>query len=186
MAGTITDTYISMTNEANIAGYSYTAVAALLLYEYVITLGEESRVIWRDFRAGYATLFMINRFNMICMFIAAVGETIPLHNIVGYCLSFKYLNSGVDWYTRSCKATLIFALVVDLNIYLTWAAVSTLRMYAISSCNVYLAIVTGVLAFAPVVTNIAGNTKNAFYISQVDAPDGCYAVPGLSPQIDLT
>lgn len=55
---------------------------ALLLYEYAITLGEESRFIWRDVRAGHATLFMINRLNMVCMFVVMVGGTISLNGIV--------------------------------------------------------------------------------------------------------
>ena len=55
---------------------------ALLLYEYVITLGEEIRFMWRDIRAGHAALFMINRLNMVCMFVVMVGGTISLNGIV--------------------------------------------------------------------------------------------------------
>ena len=46
--------------------------AALLVYEYLITLGEESRLIWTNLRAGYAALFLANRAIMLCMSICMV------------------------------------------------------------------------------------------------------------------
>ena len=59
-----------------------TSRLALLLYEYAITLDAEIQFIWRDVRAGYAALFMINRLNMVCMFVVMLGGTISLDDIV--------------------------------------------------------------------------------------------------------
>ncbi|KAH9925820.1 uncharacterized protein B0H18DRAFT_1119307 [Fomitopsis serialis] len=50
------------------------AAAALLLYDYIVTLGQESRYIWTDVRAGYAAIFLINRLNMLCMAIYMIME----------------------------------------------------------------------------------------------------------------
>ena len=56
--------------------------AALLVYEYLITLGEESRLIWTNLRAGYAALFLVNRVIMLCMSIAMVLSVSNWHSIV--------------------------------------------------------------------------------------------------------
>ena len=55
------------------------------MYEYIITLGEESQFIWSNVHAGHAALFMINRLNMVCMFVVMVSGTISIDHIVVCC-----------------------------------------------------------------------------------------------------
>ena len=40
---------------------------ALLIYEYLITIGQECRLIWKTPRSGNCILFLLNRLNMLFM-----------------------------------------------------------------------------------------------------------------------
>lgn len=55
---------------------------ALLVYEYLITLGEESRLIWTNLRAGYAALFLVNRVIMLCISIATILLVCDWHSLM--------------------------------------------------------------------------------------------------------
>ncbi|KZT70578.1 hypothetical protein DAEQUDRAFT_175350 [Daedalea quercina L-15889] len=83
----VSPTYMTLTTGSPyVAKEQYTldccnvAAAALLLYEYTITLGRESRLIWTDVRTGYAAIFLINRLNMLCMVISLILRICPWLN----------------------------------------------------------------------------------------------------------
>ncbi|KZT68523.1 hypothetical protein DAEQUDRAFT_330245 [Daedalea quercina L-15889] len=52
------------------------SAVALLLYEHIITLGQESRFVWTDICAGHAVIFIVNRLNMVSM---SVDIILSLH-----------------------------------------------------------------------------------------------------------
>ncbi|TFY62239.1 hypothetical protein EVJ58_g4001 [Rhodofomes roseus] len=67
------------------------AGAALLLYDYVITLGQESRYIWTDVRVGYVAIFLVNRINMLGMALAWIIALL-LRDSTSYFILLLLLN----------------------------------------------------------------------------------------------
>jgi len=72
---------LEQTKEQYTLNYCQVAAAALLLYDYVVTLGQESRYIWTDVRAGYAAIFLINRLNMLWMAISGILNVCSFHTL---------------------------------------------------------------------------------------------------------
>ena len=52
---------------------------ALLVYDWVITLGQETRYVWRSKFRGYTALFFLNRINMAGMIVAILLGLTPWH-----------------------------------------------------------------------------------------------------------
>ncbi|KZT70572.1 hypothetical protein DAEQUDRAFT_725088, partial [Daedalea quercina L-15889] len=146
------------------SNYCAAAAAALLLYEYVITLGQESRFVWSNACTGYAVIFLINRLNMLCMSISM---------FLGLCMRQTIV---------SCKAGIILWQFSWVNVLFLWAGVSTLRVYAITNRNVLLTAVTAVLASTPVVVNIIANTKSNFSLESTGLWTLCAHNADLSAQ----
>ncbi|KAH9925817.1 uncharacterized protein B0H18DRAFT_1008526 [Fomitopsis serialis] len=73
---------LQATKEQYTLNYCAAAGTVLLLYDYVITLGQESRFVWTDVRAGYAVIFLANRLNMLCMFISGILSICSWHTVL--------------------------------------------------------------------------------------------------------
>lgn len=114
---------------------------ALLLYEYIITLGEESRLIWANIRTTYAAIFMVNRLNMLCMCISTILTVCPWHTTM-VCISllrhgsFSYAQRYCErqclfpceadsW--RSCRAIVIFWGCINILTLSLWTGECRLR-----------------------------------------------------------
>ncbi|KAH9829885.1 uncharacterized protein C8Q71DRAFT_392735 [Rhodofomes roseus] len=103
----------TQTEEQYTLNYCAMAGAALLLYDYVITLGQESRYIWTDVRVGYVAIFLVNRINMLGMALAW---------IIGMCswdnLMVRYLYTSVRLstiaHTHRGNAGVVIALLDSL------------------------------------------------------------------------
>ncbi|KZT70576.1 hypothetical protein DAEQUDRAFT_667465, partial [Daedalea quercina L-15889] len=114
---------------------------ALLLYEYVITLGQECRFIWTNGRMGYAAIFLINRLNMLGLALSLIVNVFA---------------SGTFMVCHQSIVS-IFWNMITLSTQIVWAGTSTLRVYAISNRNILLAFLTAALAVIPVGVNVVSS-----------------------------
>ncbi|KZT70579.1 hypothetical protein DAEQUDRAFT_725102, partial [Daedalea quercina L-15889] len=153
LAELVTNANTSQTEEQNTLNYCKVAGAAWLLYEYVITLGQENRFVWRDFRAGYTVLFLLNRLNMLCLAISVILPTFT-HTI---------MRAAVLWQIASTST------------FILWAATSAFRVYALSNRSLLLATLATALALGPAVINVFGDVKTYYYLRRFDASMICDA-----------
>ncbi|KAI0725913.1 hypothetical protein C8Q72DRAFT_849108 [Fomitopsis betulina] len=77
--------------------YCIVAASELLVYEYVITIGQEYHLIWKRPRTGNSVIFLLNRLNMLCMCISLILFTNNWHNIVASPQS-ESTHSAQNWY----------------------------------------------------------------------------------------
>ena len=61
--------------------YACSHYLALLVYEYLITMGLEYRFIWKTPRTGNSAIFLLNRLNMLCMWISLMMFAENWHKI---------------------------------------------------------------------------------------------------------
>ncbi|KAI0725916.1 hypothetical protein C8Q72DRAFT_566109 [Fomitopsis betulina] len=120
------------------------AALGLLIYDWVITLGQEARYIWSSKFKGYTALFFLNRINMAGM-------------IIGLLLGLT------PWYTG--EAAVLVLASFQIMTFFTWAVVSSLRVYAISNRGFSLALVTLALGLVPVGTNLFNYIESSYFVS---------------------
>ncbi|KZT70574.1 hypothetical protein DAEQUDRAFT_764460 [Daedalea quercina L-15889] len=148
---------ISADELAQLAKESFTenccgaAAATLLLYDWVITLGQEYRYVWRNNFRGYTALFLLNRINMLGL-------------IIGLFMGFT------PWYTAEAPMSFTEAAVLvlasfQIMCFFLWAIISALRVYAISNRDIGFTVLTFVLALAPVVANLYNYVESTYFVS---------------------
>ncbi|KAI0738674.1 hypothetical protein C8Q80DRAFT_1291823, partial [Daedaleopsis nitida] len=100
--------------------YGRVASAALVLYEYTLTLDRESELFWDKNSRGATILFGVNRYLTLILRIA---------NLLG----FVRMSDKADYmrYTR-CISAVKTALALTLLQYIPWAVFSALRGFALS------------------------------------------------------
>jgi len=102
----ITDVFQTNT----IINYCFVSLSALMLYEYIITIGEEVQLIWSRKLASFsAFLFFMNRFVLIGLIVTGVLTIVPASNLL------------------SCKDVSLPYGIFALFTYLIWAVVSAQR-----------------------------------------------------------
>ncbi|KAH9925805.1 uncharacterized protein B0H18DRAFT_1008433 [Fomitopsis serialis] len=145
----------AQTKEQYTENYCGVAAAAMLLYDYVVTLDQERRYIWTDVRVGYVVIFLVNRLNMLCM---AVSEIL-------FLCSYQAL--------KSCSQVAVLWGAVVISTLLLWACVSTLRVYAISNRSASLAATTAVFALVPIPVNIFSFVNTDLFMVALRASTTC-------------
>ncbi|KAH9925807.1 uncharacterized protein B0H18DRAFT_368379 [Fomitopsis serialis] len=128
------------------------AVCVILVYDYMLTFGREVELFWhRPSRAlGGTVIFMLNR-------VVGVGLAI-LGNV----------NTDLSRYTyASCKYTILVEISITLLAYAIWAAVSAIRVHALTKRNWLLSMPTLALALVPMVADMWLTSTITFSITPV-------------------
>ncbi|KZT70565.1 hypothetical protein DAEQUDRAFT_174037 [Daedalea quercina L-15889] len=110
------------------------AVSSMLLYDYILTFSSEVELFWhRPTKALSGTvIFMLNR-------VVALGLLI-LGNVDTDLTQYTY---------GSCKYVGLADVSIELLAYALWAAVSAIRVHALTKRNWLLSIFTLALALVP-------------------------------------
>ncbi|PCH38952.1 hypothetical protein WOLCODRAFT_21266 [Wolfiporia cocos MD-104 SS10] len=127
--------------------------AALVLYDYGLTLGQEVRLIWtwKSRARGPMALFMLNRCVMLSIAVA-------------YISFMPWVNPPV-----ASEERFIFLIEVATDASLVmWAVVSALRMYAVTQRRWLPTIVSLLLGLAPVATNVTLEARSYFFVSDLE------------------
>ncbi|RPD53982.1 hypothetical protein L227DRAFT_580888 [Lentinus tigrinus ALCF2SS1-6] len=126
---------VSVFSDINTSNFCVIAIIALLTYEWVITLGREVDLFWRDKISIAQVLFLMNRYVPI-VYIAA---------------SFA---GGTATDDASCNASVLASIALVELQYVPWALFSSLRVYAICGRRWYLAAPVLLFAGFPIVLNL--------------------------------
>ncbi|KZT67134.1 hypothetical protein DAEQUDRAFT_813010 [Daedalea quercina L-15889] len=149
-----------------ISNCAQVAAAAVLTYEYALTLEQGMRIV-RGRRTATFWLFVLNRLVMIGLVVTNVLEMVPwTHNY-------------------SCTAIAAFFDVFQLLTYLIWAVLSAVRLYVVSKGNRYLSVLVFLLALVP----FAMNMYSAIMVTYISLPVGpdmsvCDPTGKFSPAFD--
>lgn len=119
-----------------VSDYCEATAAALAIYDYIITFADEVHHIWRREKRGFAFIFLLNRANMW-----------------GICISSMMLALQSNYTVPSCGFKQLMWSTCAMVAMLLWAAVSALRVYAVSGRNRWLAAATMLLGVVPFVIN---------------------------------
>ncbi|KAI0640732.1 hypothetical protein C8Q79DRAFT_920930, partial [Trametes meyenii] len=128
---------------------------ALVLYDFLITFGEEVRLFWGRKFTGASLLFFINRYWTL------------LANDIFMPLSFARVSDNVRSHAlpSTCDALTKASLAVEVFQYVPWAGkpFSGLRVLALSGMNWPLSVITFLLAMGPVGVNLVRTKCNQIY-----------------------
>ncbi|KAI1794918.1 hypothetical protein LXA43DRAFT_994885 [Ganoderma leucocontextum] len=106
--------------ETNFAGNLMTASgAALIGYDYLLTVGRESRFFWKRKMTAASILFFVNRY-------------LALFYYVGLGLGYFRCQSFPLSLVSRCRTQYYIDIATRYLQYLPWAVFSTLRVYALS------------------------------------------------------
>jgi len=121
--------------EANvIQAYIQIAAAALLIYEQLISFGEEVTYMWS--LRHPRLLFLLNRLNTLLMCACFILRPFSSGNIL------------------SCRAYESLGNIFSLACLLLWPSLSSLRVYAISDRNPWVTVVNALLGLVPFFINL--------------------------------
>ncbi|OCH85292.1 hypothetical protein OBBRIDRAFT_740147, partial [Obba rivulosa] len=115
---------------------------AIIFYEHTTTFSEEVRLIWGRKLNCVTLLFYVTRW-------------------AAFALAISYLLSVFNWHTlpvlimnSSCKAVQLLFDIFQLMIFISWAAFSGLRIYALEGRNWHLAVIASLIGLGSVGTNL--------------------------------
>ncbi|OCH84185.1 hypothetical protein OBBRIDRAFT_839898 [Obba rivulosa] len=136
--------------------YCGVAASALVFYDYASTMSREVQFMWRRPVSIVTVLFLMNRWAMLMWAVAILaGIFTSIATITGYYVSCYLLLAIIDWKViNSCIAISQFTNVVSVVLFALWAVFSTIRVYAISLHNLWLALIVFAVSMAPVGTNV--------------------------------
>ncbi|KAI0654314.1 hypothetical protein C8Q70DRAFT_925975 [Cubamyces menziesii] len=120
--------------------------AAMVLYEYIVTLGDEVDLFWKRKISSASIIFFLNRYLTILGYVLDSGTFHVQTDIVS---STQY---------RAC-------LPLDLLRYFPQAIFSSLRAYAISECNRWIASLVFFLLMGPVAVNAVSRTHTVLRLT---------------------
>ncbi|KAH9829872.1 uncharacterized protein C8Q71DRAFT_391799 [Rhodofomes roseus] len=146
-----------------------TVICGILLYDYILTFGKEVELVWqRPTRAlGGTVIFFLNR-------VVAVGMII-LGN----------LNTDLARYTyASCNYSVIFDVAITLLAYAVWAAVSAIRVHALTRRYWPLTLLTLALALLPPAVDIWLSSTMTFSIAPLGPLVLCMESSPVSTQLN--
>ncbi|KAH9895751.1 hypothetical protein C8Q73DRAFT_664849 [Cubamyces lactineus] len=118
----------------NAIGY---ACLALLVYDWLTSLGQESVVIWSKPKTAASALYIFSRYSVL------------LSNVIALLAGFP----GI-LITERCVATIYLSVVVKYVAMIAPAVFSALRVYALTQKNKPLSAVVLVLGLGPFVVNM--------------------------------
>ncbi|TBU24153.1 hypothetical protein BD311DRAFT_767086 [Dichomitus squalens] len=113
---------------SNYTGY---ATFALILYEYLITVGAEVELFWRKDITGASVLFFTNRYVVLLYNLSLLRDIWPFT-----------LHSCAQW-ANGTRA-------VEILCYVPWGAFSALRVFALTDRNWLLGLTVLLLSVGPV------------------------------------
>ncbi|RPD57191.1 hypothetical protein L227DRAFT_507023, partial [Lentinus tigrinus ALCF2SS1-6] len=117
--------------------YGRVASAALLLYDYLLTLDKEIELFWNWKSTGATALFMVNRYLVMILRLANLAGFVPMSDQV-----------------HRCAIAVKIALGFTLLQYVPWATFAGLRAFALSRYKSLSAFVF-VLSMATPAVNIS-------------------------------
>ncbi|KAM5541377.1 hypothetical protein V8D89_004931 [Ganoderma adspersum] len=132
------------------------AAIALVFYEYIITLQDEVAYFWGRRFTCSSFLFYSNRYLVLAYSVALLGGTgsftkdakvVPPSNLVWKSHLLGYPSSCSQW-SNGVRA-------MEILSYVPWAALSSLRVYALSRRALSLAVPVFILSIVPVCINFA-------------------------------
>ncbi|KAI0702680.1 hypothetical protein C8Q76DRAFT_755343 [Earliella scabrosa] len=141
--------------------------SALIIYEHLLTVHEESRVIWRSRYTVPTVLFFINRFALL----AVAG---------------LYLVSSFNWWGEDLVCATITRALSSLTVILDMVNIvfSALRIHAINNRNWWLTALVFILGFVSVPANIAQLSTASIGTGNPLAV-GCYSTQGIEQDPQL-
>jgi len=101
------------TNEAYVFNYLSVAASSVIIFDYVLTVSQETSVVWGRKWTAATILFIANR--VLAVVFAASLIIQPITSI----------------YATSCQAITIFNLVAELSLTAVWAVFNAIRTYAV-------------------------------------------------------
>ncbi|KAH9834625.1 uncharacterized protein C8Q71DRAFT_151013 [Rhodofomes roseus] len=137
-----------------ICDYCEVAATALAVYDYFVTFDDEIHHVWGCGNRGFAVIFLLNRVNMWGMCIALILRVLPIWHTVCLIRSFLWI------------ALTMIAMIL-------WAAVSALRVYAISGRNLRLTAITLILGLVPLGMNLYEAVATTMETIQIGASVIC-------------
>ncbi|PIL30350.1 hypothetical protein GSI_07535 [Ganoderma sinense ZZ0214-1] len=120
-----------------ISNYTGYATLALIVYEYLITVGAEVELFWRRKITGASILFLTNRYLVLFYNLSLLRDLWP------FTLSLHRQSCG-QW-ANGTRA-------VEILCYVPWGA---LRVFALTNRNWFVALIVFLLSMAPVAVNFA-------------------------------
>ncbi|TFK82801.1 hypothetical protein K466DRAFT_603385 [Polyporus arcularius HHB13444] len=131
------------------------AGAVFVVYEYVITFGQEVDLFWKRRWTGASLLFFLNRYLALLLILCGMLEYVPKTD-------------------SSCAMVVRWQAGVEYTQYLPWAVFSGLRAFALGGQNWFLAGIVLLLSLVPLGINFG---QYAFGLTgEVDSLYGCSAV----------
>ncbi|KAM5532021.1 hypothetical protein V8D89_014272 [Ganoderma adspersum] len=138
---------------ANTELFNYTdlAVFVVIVFEHVMTFDREVHFAWGCKPSWARCIFLLNRYLSIMEYLVVLGPLLPTVN------------------TFSCVFLTKLMQILQVILYIVWAAFSGTRIYAISARNRSVTSVVVFLALVPAVTNAYVITATPVAVT----PDGC-------------
>ncbi|KAH9911121.1 uncharacterized protein B0H18DRAFT_1064580 [Fomitopsis serialis] len=130
------------------------AFAVVLLYDYVLTVGQEVNLIWRNTTGATGIIFILNR--VITLGLVYEGAVQPRN--------YTY---------ESCKGITISSLICVLFSYQMWATISAIRVYALTGRRLWLSVMTFALGMVPWGLDVYTNTTLYFTVVPVESQHLC-------------
>ncbi|KAM5541382.1 hypothetical protein V8D89_004936 [Ganoderma adspersum] len=127
---------ISEYHSLAVSDYTGFATLALIVYEYLITIGAEVELFWRRKVTGASVLFLANRYLVLFYNLSLLRDLWP------------FTISSCGQWANGTRA-------VEILCYVPWGAFSALRVFALTNRNWFVALIVFLLSMAPVGVNFA-------------------------------
>ncbi|THG95135.1 hypothetical protein EW026_g6456 [Hermanssonia centrifuga] len=124
--------------------YIYTVLAALVAYEFLITINQEISMAWQRKPTGATWLFMINRYLMLVTGVLEVR--LPW-------MSSHHQHGAVVDTSNSCAGVFVVSALM-FSQFIVFAMFSALRIYAVWDRSLPLFVVVFALNLVPLATNL--------------------------------
>ncbi|KAI1791870.1 hypothetical protein LXA43DRAFT_1136728 [Ganoderma leucocontextum] len=128
-----------------VSNHSANAAATLIIFESIITIGQEAKYFWSGKATGAAILFYLNKYLTLISFVYTTVGYIPLASDRTY-----------GAYIR-CAAMVQSEYVIEILAYFPWAAFSGMRAFALSR-NWPVSLLIICLSLVPVAVNLLSSS----------------------------
>ncbi|TBU26484.1 hypothetical protein BD311DRAFT_667451 [Dichomitus squalens] len=130
---------ITLVAESTISNYISLAITSLLAYEWVIGLGKEVNLFWREKVTGATVLFLLNRYAPLVYMLSSYSGSMAVTDKVA---------------VESCNASVMTSFALDNLQYVPWALFSSLRVYALCGKRWVAAMPVLVFSVIPIGINL--------------------------------
>ncbi|KAI1783671.1 hypothetical protein LXA43DRAFT_1045563 [Ganoderma leucocontextum] len=154
-----------------ISDYVGYATLALIVYEYLITVGAEVELFWRRKITGASVLFLTNRYLVLFYNLSLLRAlwpfTLSVRSFIFFSNAVNADSGGrgtypvqrcfppVEALIISCAQWANGTRAVEILCYVPWGAFSALRVFALTDRNWLIALIVFLLSMAPVGINFA-------------------------------